>query len=185
MAREARSRVLAHTLEGEHKAGAGGCPAAVSTLVLLSGSIFYCSSLRWPGRKAPPVRPREPRRICLLTASWDTGNGRWPRTHSLAAPPLGCPEGIARCSAETRSASAYWSAWIRVGGQHPTEELFPHSLLVFLSVSTCSLCLEASGLSQQWLSPQRSRRRTEFGSQVCPYLIMCLGQLSQPQFLHL
>ena len=73
--------------KGEHKAGAGGCPAAVSALVLLSGSIFYSSSLRGPGRKAPPVRPREPRTICLLMASWDMGNGRWPRTHSLAASP--------------------------------------------------------------------------------------------------
>ena len=172
--------------KGEHKAGAGGCPAAVSALVLLSGSIFYGSSLRGPGRKAPPVRPWEPRRICLLTASWDMGNGRWPLTHSLAAPPLGCPEGIARCSAETRLAFAYWSVWIHVRGPVPHRGalpplatviscLFPRVLFVWRPVT----------FSQQWLLSQQLRRRTEFGSQVCPYLIMCLGQLSQPQFLHL
>lgn len=113
--------------EGQHRAGAGGCPSAMSALVLLGGSMFDGSSLWGLGRKAPPVRPWEPRKTCLLAASWDMENGRWPRTLSLAASPF---SGVLRASQgglrRPRLAFAYWSVWIRVRG------LFPHFLLSFL-----------------------------------------------------
>ena len=102
------------------------------------------------------------------------GHGEWqvasyPLTGGF--PLLWCPEGIARWSAETQISLCLLVCLDPCEGALPPlptviSYLLPLVLFVWRPVT----------FFQQWLLSVV--KKNEFGSQVCPYLIMCLGQLS-------